>query len=484
MRRLVLPVLLTLASLAVLACVAFRLPFANGPAEWKWEYHPAGLEGAGLLAAALLMLCLLWWTGLDGPREGWWALPLLIALGWVLTLDVVRAEPGGFRRVMASLASRNSFGYVYDEGMAPSTRELLADYPAATAGLNQHTRTHPPGPLLAVRALDRIGRRLRPPEPGGGSLAALAAESLRREVQRARDRHRPAPQTTVAPGTLVLLALLLPALSALTAWPLHRLAVRLGMPPGAALLAAAFWLVTPARSLFTPSLDQALPFFLLLAAWLAAGARLWRPFAAGLALAFCLFMTYGYLAAAALVVLLALVPTLVPIDWWRRGLLRTTLLAAGLVLPWLALGLLTGYAPVASLRSALAMHHLIAVAPRSYSTWLVWNPWDFLLLLGPAVAGLAAAALAPPPASDTSPRTPARTALTWGWWALLLLLLLSGSVRGEVGRIWLLLMPFACLLAAGAAVESWGRRSVWAGLLLLLQAALLLTLAANMTFVS
>jgi hypothetical protein len=488
MRRLALPFLLTAATLALIDAAAAQLPFANGPAEWEWAYHPPALEGIGLLLAAVLMIPLVWWAAQagaqdEGRKNARWAVPLLIALGWVLTLDVARGQQGGFPRVMDALASRHTFGYVFDEGLAPGTRELLADYPAATAGLNQHARTHPPGALLLVRGLDLLGSRLPPAERWSGGLGTSAAASLPREVGRAAARHRPWPRVLPAPSTLVLLALLLPALSALAAWPLHRLALRLGLPPGAALLAAAFWLLVPARSLFTPTLDQALPFLLLTAAALAAGPGRWRAFAAGLALFLCLFVSYGYLAPAALAGLLAIAP-IAPREpraagWPRQAAVRAALLAAGFLLPWIALALCAGYDPWTAFRTALTEHRAIAVAPRSYSTWLAWNPWDFALLLGPAVLGLAAAALRP-----LGERTAALRALTWGWWALLALLLASGSVRGEVGRIWLMLMPFACLLAAAAAAERWGRRAVWPGAFLLLEGALLLTLAAGMTFVS
>ena len=67
--------------------------------------------------------------------------------------------------------------------------------------------------------------------------------------------------------------------------------------------------------------------------------------------------------------------------------------------------------------------------------------------------------------------------------ALLLVLLLSGTVRGEVGRIWLFLMPFACVLAAADAARRWPSRSFWSGLLLVLEIALTLVLAANLVFV-
>lgn len=482
MRRSLLSLLLLLATLGLAAAVTGQHPLANGPAEWEWAYRPAGLEGLGLIVAAALMVILTWVAAQDRPADWRWALPLLIVLGWVLTLDLARAQPEGFRRVLRSLASRHSFGYVFDAGLAPGTRELLADYPAATAGLNQHARTHPPGPLLVVRGLDALGRRL-PLAKNDDGLVSMAAESLRREIERAAIRGRPVPRRPASPATLLLLAFLLPALSAFAAWPLHRLALRLGLAPPAALLAVALWLLVPARSVFTPSLDQALPAFLVASAWLAAGGGRGRAGLAGLFLALCVFFSYGYLAAAPLVGLLALAAERRgeggPVLSGNPGVVRAALLVAGFLLPWLALALFAGYDPWAAFRGAIAEHRSIAVAPRGYSTWLLWNPYDFALLLGPVALGLAAAALRP-----RAERTAGHRSLAWGWWGLLVLLLVSGSVRGEVGRIWLMFMPFACLLAAGAAAERWSPRSPWPSLLLLGEAALLVALAANLVFVS
>ena len=498
MRRAILPLLLTAATAGLIFLIAARVPFANGPAEWQWPYRPAGLGGGGLVfglaVAAALMIPLVYWAAHNRRTDWLWALPLLVILGWALLLNLVLAQPGGFRQVFDVLASRHTFGYVFDAGLAPDTRTLLADWPAVSAGLNQHARTHPPGPLLAVRALDLLGRRLPPDPEGERGLISYAAESLQREVGRATARRQKAPPNPPAPGTLVLLALLLPLLSALTAWPLHRLATGLGLESGAALLAAALWLTVPARAVFTPSLDQALPLLAVTAAWLVVSASSgkigrWRALLAGGLLALSVFLSYGYLAVVPLVGLLALTPETPAGDGWRdlaraarwdRGLL----LAAGFLLPWIVLALLTGYDPWASFRAAVEQHGAIAVASRSYGTWLAWNPYDLLLLLGPAVLVPAAASLAGRIGGRTEEGwRPVFRVLAWGWWALLLLLLLSGTVRGEVGRIWLFLMPFACVLAAGDAVRRWGPRSPQAGLLLVLEVALLLVLSVNLVFV-
>ena len=485
MRRALLPLLLAAATLVPIFLIAAHVPSANGPAEWQWPYRPPGLAGAGMVLAAALMIPLVYWASHDRRTDWRWALPLLVMLGWALVLDLAQAQPGGFRRVFDALASRHTFGFVLDSGLAPDSRTLLADWPAASARLNQHSRTHPPGPLLAVRALDLLGRCLPSDPTGERGLVSDAAGSLEREAGRVAVRGRKAPRHLPAPGTLVLLALLLPLLSALAAWPVHQLAVAIGLEPDAALLAAALWLTVPARSMFTPSLDQALPLFVVAAAWMAVSGRRWHALLGGGLLALATFLSYGCLAAAPLVGLLALTAKAPPGDKAERPLVRRLsrqrglFLTAGFLLPWIALALFTGYDPWTSFRTAAAQHHAIAVGSRSYGTWLVWNPWDFLLLLGPAILALAAASL--PGRGERS--LLAHRALAWGWWALLLALIVSGSVRGEVGRIWLFLMPFACVLAAGEAVRRWGPRSLWSGVLLVLELALALVLAGNLVFV-
>ncbi|HEX5760992.1 MAG TPA: hypothetical protein VF121_17525 [Thermoanaerobaculia bacterium] len=453
-------------TLGLAAAALARLPFANGPTEWEWPWRPPEAAGWRLAAAAALALALVAvaWAGAAGRIRARAALALLVPLGWLFTMALAVATPAGFGRLAASLASRHSFGYVWDAALAPPSGELLADYPRASRRLEQHARTHPPGAILAVRGVDAVGRRLeRLAGAGERGLLATAERALARERQRAVDRRRPAPVRLPSPWTVVLLAGLLPALSAAAALPLHALALRLGLAPGAALGAAALWTLVPARSLFTPSLDQALPLLLVGAAALAAGEGWAGKLAAGTLLGLAGLTSYGALAVAPLVAAAA---------WWSGDGRRAVLpLAAGFAVPWTALTLLAGYDPWISFAAAMEAHRAIAVAPRGYLTWLLWNPYDFALLLGPAVALPALGALAV--------RGPLR-AIAALFWATLALLLVSGGVRGEVGRIWLPFMPWACLLAAAVLTrdEAPAGRSVFA-----LQALLACVLAATMVFV-
>src|SRR5260370_23667116 len=194
---------------------------------------------------------------------------------------------------------------------------------------------------------------------------------MAREVERARGHGRPVPRPPPGPWTVTALALLLPALSALAAWPLYFLGRRWGYEPPVAVLGALLWLLAPARSLSTPSFDQALPLLLLGAAALAAAGGGARAAAAGALLFAACFLSYGCLTALPLVAVCGAGPAGGSpgraSEAGGRRWVRTALpLALGVALPYPALEALARHDPRHSLRTALALHHRIGVAPRSY----------------------------------------------------------------------------------------------------------------------
>lgn len=502
MRRSATTLLACAAGLFSLLAVALHLGWANGPSEWQWAYREEpglGWEWILALAAALCLVTVAALAGIGGPRSfarrrG--SLAAAVALGLALTFALLAATPGGFRHLVESTVSRHSFGYLFDAGVAPPTRELLADWPAASSHLFLHSRTHPPGPLLAIRALDHLlaplGARLDEGGPGSGDsgegagegLVTFARKAYEREVRRASDRRQPVPVWPTRPLTTVVLILLLPACSALAAWPLHRLALALGLAPETALTAAVLWLLVPARSLFSPSFDQALPLGLLTALWLAARPGAVGRVAAGLLAWGCCFTSYGYLVTVPLAAVVALgaEARALPVGRERRRsqVRAVAALGVGFLAPWIALAA-AGFDAPAAFRLAIAEHRGMAVAARTYSLWLRWDLYDFALLLGAplavlAVLGTVASRRRPRPGSGIAPLLLAAAALLGVVW-------ISGSVRGEVGRIWLAWMPFACAAAALALEEPAARRGAHTAAVVAMQAALLFTLAANLIFI-
>lgn len=113
------------------------------------------------------------------------------------------------------------------------------------------------------------------------------------------------------------------------------------------------------------------------------------------------------------------------------------------VAPYLLAWLLLGFQPLATFKAASAAHHAQAGAhARSYLPWVLVNFADFGMALGGAWLGIIAAYL-------------------WAWFrekrwqpslcvttlVVLLLIDLSGLVRGEVARLWMVFIPLMSLEA-------------------------------------
>jgi hypothetical protein len=470
------------AAIAAIAAALLQIPGFNGPAEWRWPYRPIGLAPLPALAAVLCVGALVALL-LYGPSGRRGALCLAF-VGYGFSLSLIAAQPNGFGRVVSVLASRHSFSYLYDAALAPPTRDLVADFPGASAGLSMHSRTHPPGVLLAIRGLDGLARILGPAGALRMPLLKEAAAAMELEISRARERGKPVPAIPPSPFTAVLLGYLLPLAAAATALPLYSLAVGWGLPDETARLAAALWLTVPAGVLFTPSVDQALGLIVVVAAMLAANGPKgpqglqgqMRALSAGMVVALGCLISYGLLVAVPFVAWVAF--SAGEDSGWLapRRFARAAWVGIGFALPWLALALFAGYDPWTSFRTAISAHAQMAVATRSYTTWLLANPYDFALFCGPAIAVLGLVGL-------VSLRAPVavRRGL-WGGALLFALLWLSGSVRGEVGRIWLFAMPFVALSAAAAIDRTAiGRRE--GAVVVAAQALTTIAFAASMIFV-
>jgi hypothetical protein len=165
-----------------------------------------------------------------------------------------------------------------------------------------------------------------------------------------------------------------------------------------------------------------------------------------------LFVSYGSLVFLSFVGLAVLI-----VGRFSKPTLSMLLVAATTTLGVVAAAAVLGHHPLASLHAALAIHRETYTAPRSYALWLVFDLLDLALFLGPPVAALLVARMA---------RSPMARALGLA----LAVLVLSGATRGEVGRIWIPLMPL--LLVAAVARPGPGNagpsrsEAAWLGVLL------------------
>ena len=503
---------LTLLAGGITAALLFLIftdawPYLRGPApttaEWAWPFgwQPLARWWPSAVAAALFWLMATLWGGRAQPRPALF-LPLLMVGHFALQISLVyAAHPHPTTELIARTYSKQTAGYFADTLEAVEQTGLgafLATYPAQMPHFpSEHMRTHPPGlPLLNWVAVELMARLPR--------TAAWLAPTVWHG--RCTDLWLVDRPPSVAAG-LWLMAWM-PLLIATLTLPLAYTVARRLLPPThepAARLAAVLTATIPALLLFAPITDQLFVPLTLLATWLLihAEANPQRPwhmvpalFGSGLVLSALTWLSLGN-AALALPLGLWLVWA-----WWGRGLpLRVwlgggcTAVAGGLSL-WLIYWLGWGVPPWVIVQEGLHQHYELVTRLRRYDWWLVWNlldlalfsGWVWLLALlprwqpetkdkgteatmvigsffstqGRKDAGDAgeketlSSPCAPAPlrqkqAKNLSERVLIQTPtgrLLYAALALFILLNLSGSTRGEVGRLWLMGMP---LLVVGAA---------------------------------
>jgi len=460
-------------------------PGLRGPENWRWARRPLA-SAWPLLGLALVFLAqvgvarrvaAVWGTGRSLVRVPWLSAAILLTFASMVLLTA--AEPGGLANVPRRVLDPSFTSYHTVAARVDDVRDFLRRYPRLQHRFPVHGPSQPPGRVLFFHAANRWagaspertarllawGERLGgvPKGPGGTT-----------DAQRA--------------GALVAGYLLMLLGAGAVAPVIAVVGGRFHAPAsGAAVLLMG---VLPSYLLFTPQTDHLVLLLtlgaaaFLLEAMRFAARRKAVPFAfaAGLAAGLSLFVSFTSLAAlgawgVGLAGMVAFgVRRGVPLPSGRKvarlagagavGFLLPVLAVAGAGMDWLAV---FRECLVAAARVQTEIHG------RRYSTWVVWNLWDFVLFLGLPLTvvwlgrtrdeirewrrgrGLdPAARITGEPLREGLLEIPFALTLV----AVVLGLDLSGRILGETGRIWMFLMP----LAVGAAAVSYGRRPLAAAL--------------------
>jgi hypothetical protein len=404
------------------------VPILRGPApwppEWQWirrteptsrAFLPVAAAAAallGLLAVSERSPRLVTAAAVVAGAAWWWALAGL--------------EPRGAPRTLARNILDSSYHRVAVATAGEGLRPFLASHAdrlPTWEGRDRHAATHPPGPILFHRA----------------ALAAAGGDERRAALTS---------------------ALVIAILAALTAVPLAALARAAGHPEASAARLAVLWACLPGPAALVGQLDPLLALPITASAACLAhalrGGGLGAGLAAGAFAGLAVHVSYGAVSFVAVgtVVAIAIVrPAREPLV--RAGAAAT---AAGLLVAW-AVPAALGHHVVQAALTALRIHRDVYTTPRSYPLWLAFNLLDLALFAGlPAVVLLALHAR--------------HVLLARVVVAALLLLDLTGTVRGEAGRIWTPLLPFVLVAAFPPAILS-ARAAVPAAALLLLLAVAL-----------
>jgi hypothetical protein len=168
--------------------------------------------------------------------------------------------------------------------------------------------------------------------------------------------------------------------------------------------------------------------------------------AAGLLAGLALYVSYG----AAAFLLLSVLPAAALVVRDRAGLHRLIgplALALAGALGVFGLAVALGHEPLQAARTALEIHRETFTRPRSYLLWLAFNPLDFALFLGVPVAVLAVWRVSRSATALLRELGQPLDRMRVLAGVLFLLLVFSGTTRGEVGRIWIPLMPVVLVAA-------------------------------------
>jgi methylthioxylose transferase len=334
-------------------------------------------------------------------RVGWRTLLFAssaAAAAWAVSLALV----DGVQGLTSPLEARTE--YLADVANVGSPGALLSTFVDRIGDYSIHVQGHPPGMLLLLSALDRVGLGGSGWAAGlciaGGAAAVPAVLVAVREVAGEVTARRATPFLVIAP--------------------------------------AAIWIATSADA-----------FFMGVSAWavalvvLATGRHGRRSdayaLAGGLLFGAAAFLSYG-------LVLLAVVPAAVA---GHRRWFRPLALAAIGATPVFLVFFAAGFWWVAGLLATRQQYFAGVGSRRPYLDFLVANAACLAIVVGPAVA-----------VALTRVRDRRLWLLVGGTLVVLGAAMISGMSKGEVERIWL---PFAIWLLPAGAVLAAGRQHVMSG---------------------
>lgn len=422
--------------------LAFDLPYLNGTFGWFWNRRSPPLDWAWLLLPVAAVTFGVAFVTLRFPKRVALNLTLLVALGYLLQHGFARMEGQGLHAMRNRALNTGHSELILDAIERPDLLSTLRDYDALVLSdeLGPLCWTKPPGQLGFYIVNERISRMGDFAQTAGGRLDSFATHA----------------------------AWVWPLLASLTAVPLFFLSRRV-LGDESAYAPALLYLVCPNVVLINLHLDQVLfPLLLTTTLWLWLMALESRRIGLGLglgalagALAFVgAYISFAMLTALPLVALLGLSP-LARGGPPRRPLFPHLHAALDFVIGWSVLhtcaAVFLNFSIIAQFSRAIEYHATWRWPIRNWHERIHWgllHLLEFSLWSGIIVAGLALVGLGAALHALRHRRLDLAGLLTLSFAVVVLQVSFYSGSRGEVGRLFLLLVPPLCI-AAVAGMRCW-----------------------------
>lgn len=443
------PLLIAITAMSIIlaAIIAFDLtPWARGGFGWRWPYVPVEAIRMLPLVVALITyvtgsvvllrgrirvrLTLIW--GFIGALS----IPLLVL--WLRTDDVIFV-----------LFSRTADPYVTGTHWAAARIDWasthwydwaqIADHPEL---YSIHVSVAPPGFPIWYGFL-------------GFTLDALpsVSEPLQKWLMGYQCQNYDLLDYTSGQWASIIWGGLMPLWAALTVFPLYAVARHIGLNSRKSLALALWWPLIPALSAFSGAWYTFLaPLVVVAFWWLTIGIQHRRGFgwlvASGLLMGCATFSNYATIPQAGLFGFFTLTVYSL-LEQKSRPVTRPVIVGVwfgiGLAIPWMLYWAYTGVAPWAIFQVAFDLHLELE---RDYLPWVFLHPWDWILWNGFPIMLLWLTGCW----AWARKRTSNPPVLSIALLLTVVVLSVSGTGRGESGRVWLMFTPFA-LLAAGESLQ-------------------------------
>ncbi len=431
----------TIVALIGLVLLAFLLdwwPFLRGGYGWRWPYVAPTWNRLPRMLPALLVL-ILYVAGLRflNRRAGKLFLLLVFVVSLLLPIALLYWWGEPLRQLFTRTISGLTTGGFAVATQITNWQETWSHWPDLMPGwesTSSHMAVSPPGwPLLYHAFMLGLARLPTLSNSAGMAVRPLVCDNV------------PLMNLSNAQFAASWLGIAAPLWVALTVFPMFAW-LRSAAGTETAKVAIAWWPLVPSLAMFLGTLNSPYPLVAtLIVWWLWSGLQAqssWRGrgllVLAGAVTAVAILFSFSFVPLLLFAALLAWVA-----GWRREGEAWSLAVkrpfhtgfffALGLLLVFGLYTIALGHSPLDIWRSTTAYHFDLE---RPYFPWLWLHSWDFVIFFGLPAFSLFLLSL-----SDR--RRGAGFQLSLSLALCLFIVVLSGTARGETGRIWSLFMPVA-----------------------------------------